>query len=73
MNKNAFRSVMVLHGDTQKDVADALNISEQTVGDKVNGYSDFKQSEIKILIQRYNLTPAQVDEIFFGVTNEKIH
>lgn len=66
MNKRAFKSVMVYHGDTQKDVATALDITEQTVGNKLNGLSDFKQSEIKILIDRYNLTPAQVDEMFFG-------
>lgn len=66
MNKNHFKSVMVLYGDTQKSVADALTVSEQTIGDKINGISDFKQSEIKILIDRWNLTPAQVDEIFFN-------
>lgn len=66
MNKNVFRSVMIYHGDTQKDVADALSITEQTVGDKINGLSDFKQSEIITLIERWNLTPEQVNEIFFG-------
>ena len=64
---------MTLYGDTQKTVADALNVSEQTVGDKVNGLSDFKQSEIKVLIDRWNLTPSQVDEIFFNGENEKVH
>lgn len=67
MNKNAFRSVMIYHGDTQKDVADALSITEQTVSDKINGLSDFKQTEIKTLIERWKLTPGQVDEIFFSV------
>lgn len=65
MNKRAFKSVMVYHGDTQKDVAAALGITEPTVSNKLNGLSDFKQSEIKILIDRYNLTPAQVDQMFF--------
>ena len=73
MNKNHFKSVMVLHGDTQKTVADALGVSDQTIGDKVNGISDFKQSEIKILIDRWNLSPAQVDEIFFSGDNETVH
>lgn len=73
MNKNHFKSIMVLNGDTQKTVADALNVSEQTVGDKVNGISDFKQSEIKVLINRWNLTPSQVDEIFFNGENEKVY
>lgn len=57
---------MVLHGDTQKTVADALDVSPQTVGDKLNGLTDFTQSEIQALAERYKLTPAQVDEIFFG-------
>ena len=65
MNKNAFKSLIILKGDTQKDVADALGVTEQTVGDKLNGVSDFKQSEIKILIDRYDLTPEQVNDIFF--------
>lgn len=66
MNKNALKSVMVLHGDTQKKIAELLDLSEQTVSDKVNGLSDFKQSEIKLLIDRYSLSPDQVDDIFFG-------
>ena len=66
MNKNALKAIMALHADTRKTLAAALNISEQTVGDKINGQSDFKQSEIKALINRYKLTPEQVDEIFFG-------
>ncbi len=65
MNKQAFKAVMILHGDTQRTVAKALGISAQTVGDKLNGLTDFKQSEIKTLIKRYGLTPAQVDNIFF--------
>lgn len=66
MNKTAFRAVMVFNGDDQKKVADALGISAQTVSDKLNGITDFKQSEIQALAERYKLTPAQVDEIFFG-------
>lgn len=66
MNKNAFKAAMVYHGDTQKVVADVLGISAQTIGDKLNGMTDFTQSEIQVLAERYKLTPAQVDEIFFG-------
>lgn len=66
MNKNAFKAVMIYHGDDQKAVADAIGVSPQTVSDKLNGITDFKQSEIQTLAERYKLTPAQVDEIFFG-------
>lgn len=70
MNKNALRSLMALHGDTRKSLAAALNVSKQTVGGKINGHSDFKQSEIRIIIDRYQLTPAEVDEIFFDGTEK---
>lgn len=70
MNKNIFRSVMVYNNDTQKDVAQALGVTEQTVSDKINGVSDFKQSEIKILIDRWNLDLKKVDEIFFAKEGE---
>lgn len=66
MNKNAFKAVMIYNGDDQKAVADAIGVSPQTVSDKLNGLTDFKQSEIQTLAERYKLTPAQVDEIFFG-------
>lgn len=65
MNKNLFRAMHAAHGHTQKDVAAMLDITEQTLSAKVNGETDFKHSEIKILIDRYGLTPEQVDEIFF--------
>lgn len=66
MNKNAFKAAMIYNGDDQKAVADAIGVSPQTVSDKLNGVTDFKQSEIQTLAERYKLTPAQVDEIFFG-------
>lgn len=66
MNRNAFISIMTLHGDTRRTLAQAMEISTQTVGEKINGRSDFKHSEMKMIIERYNLTPAQVDQVFFG-------
>lgn len=66
MNRNAFKSLMALHGDTRRTLSEVLGISTQTVGGKINGHTDFKQSEIKALIKRYDLTPTEVDEIFFG-------
>lgn len=65
MKKNEFLSLMITHGDTRRTLAKALAISAQTIGDKINGRSDFKQSEIMAIIERYNLTPGQVDKIFF--------
>ena len=60
------------HGDTQKQVADYIGITEQTLSAKVNGETDFKHSEIKLLIDRYRLTPEQVDQIFFWNGRESV-
>ena len=67
MNKELLRSIMVLYGDTNKDLADYLGISEQSVSNKINeNETEFKLSEIRKIKKRYNLTKDQVDLIFFA-------
>lgn len=67
MNKELLRSIMVLHGDTNKDLADYLGITEQSVSNKINeNGTEFKQGEIRMIRTRYNLTSDQVDRIFFA-------
>lgn len=67
MNKELLRSVMVLNGDTNRDLADFLDISEQSVSNKINeNGTEFKQGEIAAIRQRYNLTADQVTNIFFA-------
>lgn len=67
MNKALLRSVMALHGDTNKDLADYLGISEQSLSKKINeNDTEFKQGEIKRIKIRYNLTADQIDLIFFA-------
>ena len=66
MNKALLRSIMVLHGDTNKDLADYLGISEQILSKKINeNGTEFKQGEIKRIKVRYDLSADQVDSIFF--------
>ena len=67
MKKEVLRSIMVLHGDTNKDLADYLGISEQSVSNKINeNGTEFKQGEIARIKAKYNLTSDQVDSIFFA-------
>lgn len=57
---------MALHGDTNKDLAEMLGISEQSVSGKLNEKgTEFKQGEIAKIKDRYNLSPNQVESIFF--------
>lgn len=67
MNKTLLRSIMVLHGDTNKTLAEYLGISERSVSDKINeNGTEFKQYEIAAIISRYNLTATQTKDIFFN-------
>lgn len=67
MNKALLRSIMVLHGDTNKSLAEYLEISEKSVSDKINeNGTEFKQCEIYAIVEHYNLTPQQIKDIFFN-------
>ena len=67
MDKALLRSIMVLHGDTNKSLAEYLNISERSISDKINeNGTEFKQREIAAIIKRYNLSEDQVSRIFFS-------
>lgn len=67
MNKNLFRSKMVLFGDTNETLAAALGISPQRLSAKINAKdgAEFVQREIKAIRDRYHLTDEEVALIFF--------
>lgn len=67
MNKNLLKSKMVLHEDTGETLAKALGISGVSFSSKLNeNGSQFLQGEIRKIKERYNLTPEEVDAIFFA-------
>ena len=66
VKRNLFNSKMALYNDNLTTLADHLGISRQTLTLKLDNKSDFTQSEIKKIVIRYNLTPEEMDEIFFG-------
>ena len=53
--------------DTQKKLAELLGISQHRMSQKISGHNNgqFKQKEIKLLIERYSLTPDEIYVIFF--------
>ena len=68
MNKARLKSIMALHGDTNRDVAEMLGISEQSYSCKINeNGTEFKQGEITKIKDRYKLSPIEVDAIFFDL------
>jgi hypothetical protein len=63
-----FVSKMKLFGDTQEILAEVLGISLSRLNAKINetNGAEFKQSEIRFFRNRWNLTPEEVDQIFFA-------
>lgn len=67
MNGALLKSVMVLHGDTIRDLAEYLGLTPQSVSDKINERgTEFKQGEITRIKEKYLLSADQVESIFFS-------
>lgn len=70
VDKARLRSIIVLNGDTQGVLAKVMGCSQQTLSAKINEKegSEFTQSDIRAIKDRYDLTPEEVDAIFFKVS-----
>jgi len=67
MNKALLRAEMIKHGDTQESLAIAMGISLSRLNAKINSENaEFRQTEIIFIKNRYKLTAADVDNIFFN-------
>ena len=64
MNRNELRAEIARKGKSNKSIISALNISEQAFYNKMSGNSEFKESEIKKLIEVLELTVEDVNRIF---------
>lgn len=64
MKNKYLKSKMVLHGETHEDLAKILGISVQTMSKKINGQTDFTQTEMNIIREHYNLTDNEYVEMF---------
>ena len=70
MNSPEYRVAVARSGKTHREIAASLKLSEMALYNKVNGQSEFKNSEIKKLSQILGLTMRDVNTIFFdGLVN----
>ena len=77
INKNLLKSKMALFGDDQNSLAAALGITIQRLSAKMNAkqVSDkvkaatFTLAEVRIIMERYSLTPEEVVAIFLPIVN----
>ena len=66
MNIKLLRAKMVMAGDNQNKLREVLGLSGNAMSYKMNGKVQFKAEEIAKIVWRYNLTPQETHEIFFG-------
>ena len=66
MDVNLLKSKMALYGDNQVKLAEALNITTNSMCKKLQEKNEFKRSEIEIIAKRYELTSDEIKEIFFS-------
>lgn len=66
MNRMELKAEIVRSGMSNRKVARDLGISEQAFYNKLNGASEFKESEIKKIIKMLKLSSARVNQIFLS-------
>lgn len=70
MNYPKLCAYMAEKGVAKRDVAAQLNVSEQALYNKLNGLTEFKNSEIKTIAKILDLSMNDVNLIFFdGIVN----
>ena len=65
MNVNLLRSKAALHGYRDIHLASKLNLSQTAISLKLRGRSEFSRKQISQLSSILNLTPEEIQEIFF--------
>ena len=65
MNKALMKAVIAKNNDTQEALAQALNLPQSAVSNRINGKIDFRIREIQCIRERYRLTAKETEEIFF--------
>lgn len=66
MNHLLLEYVMKLKNKSAAEMSEKMHIDRATFYRKKVGRSDFDRAEIQILKNELDLTPEQVDEIFFA-------
>lgn len=68
MNPALLKSYIVRYDRVQQNLADAMGISLSCLNAKINetNGAEFKQSEITFIKQRYHLSEAELNKIFFA-------
>ena len=67
MENRKLKSLRVLHGMTQNDMAELLDMTPPTYRTRENGQTDFTVSEINVILLKFNV---KYEDIF--LTNDSL-
>lgn len=67
MDTNMLKSILVKHGDNVTALAEKMGISQTALYRRISGETDFDYKEIKTIKEIYELSPEEIDAIFFTV------
>ena len=65
MNTNYLKYIMGQKGDSQKEICELLNISQNAFINKLKGKNYFTMREVRLIVERYDLNYEEIKEIFF--------
>ena len=65
MNSNYLKYVMLQRGDSQKEICELLNISQNAFINKMRGKNYFTMREVRLIVERYDLDFREIKKIFF--------
>ena len=65
MDTNMLKSILVRHGDSVATLAEKMGLSQTSLYRRINGETDFDYKEIKVIKDIYDLSPEDIDAIFF--------
>lgn len=66
MNTSLLKSCIAKYNDTQTKLAEYLNLQQSGLSDRINGKTDFRQSEMDAIRKRYSLSAKEMEAIFFA-------
>ena len=65
MNTNYLKYLITQHGDTQKEICELLDISQNAFINKLKGKNYFTMREVRLIVERYDLDFREIKKIFF--------
>lgn len=65
INEKLFKAKMAENGDTQLELAKAMNLPQSGISLRIKGKVPFKKSEMAFIAKRYSLSDVDMIRIFF--------